>query len=393
MSQTTKVTLLFGALISCLSAWAGGSAPTLGMIYWVGSGHLLRANADGSNVETLVSGLEGPDGVGLDLVNNRVFWTNMARGPHGSVQRAHLDGTPIEGDEKYLIPPGEVHTGKEIELDLNGGKVYWSDRDGTRIQRANLDGTGLETLISAFKNSEGDMVALENPVGMALDIENGKLYSSDRFIGILFRAGMEIPEGETHATRTDVEVLVAGVRGEDRPIDIDLDLGAGMMYWTDRGSHEVLRAKLDGSRVQTVIDSTKVEIKDPIGISLDLASRKMYWSDVSVGKIFRANLDGSGIEVVVPKNPIRPLGVEYKAIEPDSGPVAGGQEVGILGSNFVAGKTKVFFGGRKSRKVTVINDSLIVALAPKGKAGTVDLSVSTPEGSAKIPSAYRYVSD
>ncbi|MCH8333302.1 IPT/TIG domain-containing protein, partial [Candidatus Sumerlaeota bacterium] len=358
-----------GALLSAvamtgLRAVAEEPAPTLGMIYWVGSGHLARASADGAGVEELVSGLEGPDGVGLDLLRNRVYWTNMARGPHGSIQRAHLDGTPIQGDEKYLIQPGSLTTGKEIELDLAGGKIYWSDRDGKRIQRANLDGTELETLISVFTRPGGEAIPLENPVGMALDIENKKLYFTDRFMGMVLRADMEIPEGETHGTRTYVEILVAGVRDENRPIDIDLDLERGKMYWTDRGSREILRANLDGSGVETLIDASKVEIRSPIGISLERAAGRMYWSDVSTGIIHRANLDGGDIEVIVPEGSIRPLGVEHKMIEPDRGPAAGGQEVGILGSNFAPGRTKVMFGDRESPSVEVVSSSLLIAGTP-----------------------------
>ncbi|MFW6200387.1 MAG: hypothetical protein ACOC8K_07440, partial [Gemmatimonadota bacterium] len=234
------------------------ASPRLGLLYWVSlEGTLLRANVDGSEMEVLRSGLDGPDGLSLDPVNDRIYWTNMSRGPSGSVQRARLDGTPIEGDPEYLIPKGDIVTGKEIELDLEGGRMYWADRDAPRIQRANLDGTGLETVLSGFVNDDGEVVPVENVVGMALDFENGTFYSSDRYMGIVFRAGLEIPEGETPDARSDVDIIFQGERDFDRPIDIDIDPEAEKIYWTDRGSDVVRRANLDGSELEVLVDDSK----------------------------------------------------------------------------------------------------------------------------------------
>jgi hypothetical protein len=50
--------------------------------------------------------------------------------------------------------------------------------------------------------------------------------------GRIFRAGIEIPEGQTAANRTDIEVLFDNL---PEPIDLNLDLSNRMLYWTDRG--------------------------------------------------------------------------------------------------------------------------------------------------------------
>lgn len=369
------------------------AAPRLGLLYWVSlEGTLLRADVDGSNVEVLRSELDGPDGLSLDPVHNRLYWTNMSRGPSGSIQRAHLDGSPIAGDSKYLIPKGDIVTGKEIELDLDGGRMYWADRDAPRIQRASLDGTGLETVLSGFVNPRGDVVPVENVVGMALDFENGTFYSSDRYMGIVFRAGLEIPEGESPDARTDVDIIFQGERDQDRPIDIDIDPEQEKIYWTDRGSDAIRRANLDGSDMEVLVDNSKVEMRDAIGMTLDLAAREMYWSDMTTGVIHRANLDGSEIETVVPPNGHRPLGVEHMVLEPEVGPTEGGQRVGILGSNFVAGRTRVSFGVTPATDVEVVDSHLLQAIVPPGSEGRVDLTVTTPVGSATARDVYTYSS-
>ncbi|MFF0144040.1 hypothetical protein [Amycolatopsis sulphurea] len=48
-------------------------------------------------------------------------------------------------------------------------------------------------------------------------------------LGRIFRAGLEIPPGETAAFRTDVETLWAHL-----PEPVDLELRGGYRYWTDR---------------------------------------------------------------------------------------------------------------------------------------------------------------
>jgi sugar lactone lactonase YvrE len=42
---------------------------------------------------------------------------------------------------------GVTRSGREFDKD--GGKLYWSDREGMRVMRANLDGSQLETLVEA----------------------------------------------------------------------------------------------------------------------------------------------------------------------------------------------------------------------------------------------------
>ena len=262
------------------------------MIFWLDlSGAVHSANADGSGAKTVVPNLkEGPDGVAVDAAAGKVYWTNMNEGtPNGSIQRANLDGSQVE----YLVPRGGTHTPKQMQLDLVHRKAYWSDRDGFKIQRCNLDGTQNEILVSG----------LQNPVGMALDIDRGFFYFSDRNAGTIQRAPMAMPAaGQTAATRKDVETLFSGLT---RPIDLALDLGKGQMYWTDREDNTVYRAGLDIPVGQTAATRKDREtlvrnLATPIGMALDLGAGKLYYTEGANGSVGRANLDGTGKEALIP---------------------------------------------------------------------------------------------
>ena len=68
------------------------------------------ANLDGSEVQTMVSGLEDPEGIAVDVDGGQVYWTEW-----GSVKRANLDGSQIES-------LGTVW-GSDIALDVTGEKT------------------------------------------------------------------------------------------------------------------------------------------------------------------------------------------------------------------------------------------------------------------------------
>ena len=55
----------------------------------------------------------------------------------GSIERADLDGE----NRRFIVAPGGTFTPKQLHLDKTNGKLYWSDREGMRVMRANLDGS------------------------------------------------------------------------------------------------------------------------------------------------------------------------------------------------------------------------------------------------------------
>ncbi|MFP6597631.1 MAG: IPT/TIG domain-containing protein, partial [Candidatus Hydrogenedentota bacterium] len=162
---------------------------------------------------------------------------------------------------------------------------------------------------------------------------------------------------------------------------------------TDRHTKKVLRANLNGSKIETLIDESKTAIRIPIGLTLELGSKKMYWSDPATRTIQRANLDGTKIEEIVPAGQYRPLGLEFAAIQPESGPKKGGRRIAIIGSNFVPGKTTVHFGKLEATKVEVVTPHLLQATTPRAKHGNVNLTVTTPAGKTIRANSYKYVSN
>jgi phospholipase C len=76
-------------------------------------------------------------------------------------------------------------------------------------------------------------------------------------------------------------------------------------------------------------------------------------------------------------------------VTPAAGPVGGCNEVDIRGSGFT-GSTSVMFGSKSAVSQVVYSDTDLLAVAPKGTIGTVDVRVTTPLGTSGISPKDRY---
>ena len=143
-----------------------------GKIYWtnqqwdhstgaVFASKIQRANLNGSNVQDIVTGLGIAEGLALDGSTGKVYWTDSDT---GKIQRANLNGSNVED----LVTGARMPN--DIALDAAGGKMYWADYESKQISRANLNGSNIEILV------EG----LAGPSGIVLDIARRKIYWTDQ---------------------------------------------------------------------------------------------------------------------------------------------------------------------------------------------------------------------
>src|ERR1700759_1709036 len=150
---------------------------TVGLLYFLdlAAGRILTSNPDGSDLKTIVSeGRKLPDGIVVDVAGGHIFWTNMGnpKANDGTIDRADLDG----GNITNILPSGATFTPKQLQLDAKNRKLYWSDREGMRVMRSNLDGSRIETLVETGRG-EGDRANPSNwCVGIAVDSDRGHIY-------------------------------------------------------------------------------------------------------------------------------------------------------------------------------------------------------------------------
>jgi len=280
---------------------ADGAKTAVGRLFFLdlAGGRVMSANADGSDLKTVVEeGRKLPDGLAIDSAASHMYWTNMGnlKANDGSILRSDLDGKNIT----TIVAPGGTFTPKQLQIEKKTGKLYWCDREGMRVMRANLDGSNIETLVDT---SEGDPRpgpdARKWCVGIAVDVAGAKFYWTQKGDdnagqGRIFRANIELPRGRTAANRQDIELLYDNL---PEPIDLDLEVAHRVMYWTDRGDpprgNTVNRAPMDptpGNRNDPEILFS--HLMEGIGLALDLKGERMFITDFA-GTVYSANLDGS----------------------------------------------------------------------------------------------------
>jgi hypothetical protein len=273
---------------------AGNAAVGRLFVLDLSEGRVFSTNPDGSGKKIVVEGGHLPDGIVVDSDAGHIYWTNMGvpNLDDGSIERADLDGQ----NRITIVPVGVTHTPKQIHLDKENGKLYWSDREGMRVMRSNLDGSNVETLVQTGAGDTDRRDATRWCVGITVDPKRRKIYWTQKGpdnagLGRICRANIEIPKGETPASRSDIEVWFDRL---PEPIDLELDLTNRVMYWTDRGDpplgNTVNRASVDDTPEAPEIVFT--HLMEGIGIALDVPGDRMFMTDFA-GSIYSARLDGS----------------------------------------------------------------------------------------------------
>ena len=223
-----------------------------GKMYWTEASPadfmIFRANLDGTNGEHLVTALTEPSGIALDTTAGKMYWTDVGT---GKISRANIDGDGAHGIEDLVSDP--TLDAIELALDVAHGKMYWtgSTPAGSMIFRANLDGTSAEVLVTGLGRASG----------IALNTAAGKIYWTDVAAGKIQRANLN---------GTGVEGLVTPGVSVKEPVRIALDVAAGKMYWTEGSPADFMisRANLDGSNAEFLVTA----LFDPSGIALQLST-------------------------------------------------------------------------------------------------------------------------
>lgn len=274
----------------------------------------LNPNDNTKQIRVLVPSQALPDGIAVDSVSQRMFWTCMGFPGKwdGAVYSSALDGT----DVRTLVAPGKVNTPKQLVLDETAKKVYFCDREGLGVYRCNFDGSELEALIlNGEPTTPPDVSAW--CVGITVAPSLGKFFWTQKGYsksgqGRIFSANIDTPAGQSATSRDDIQVVLPGL---PEPIDLEIDETSNTLYWTDRGEvpfgNSLNRARLDESgmpkTIMTASASFTAEVQErkyeiltrnlneAIGLKLDFARGHIYLTDLG-GSVYRCDLEGKSKE-------------------------------------------------------------------------------------------------
>lgn len=167
-------------------------------------------------------------------------------------------------------------------------RLFFLDLSGGRILSANPDGSDLKTIVS-----EGRKL----PDGLAVDTAAGRLYWTNM-------GNPKKQAGSIFSSDLDGQNMVAIVPpgGACAPKQLQLDRKNGRLYWCEREGMRVMRSNLDGSQMETLIDTSGGDPRPGpdarkwcVGIAVDAHGGKIYWTQKGPakggqGRLFRANI-------------------------------------------------------------------------------------------------------
>jgi len=166
-------------------------------IYYTSNGGTIqKANFDGSNVQNLVtSGLSTPRGIDLDVTGNTMYWVDTDK-----VMSASLDGSNVQTLFSGL---GFM---EDIAINTSQGTWYATEilnpGGSGRVIQGNLDGTGsVQNIVDTTSLASQSLSALGTPWG-DLDLELNKLWFTDMSNRTIYRSDLD---------GSNVEELVTGL--------------------------------------------------------------------------------------------------------------------------------------------------------------------------------------
>ena len=295
-------------LKSSESARASGDRAALGRLFVldISGNRVLSLNPDGSDRKVIVTECRLPDGIAVDVEGGHIYWTNMGVPTQndGSIERVDLDGR----NRTTIVPQGGTFTPKQLKLEKKSGKLYWCDREGMRVMRANLDGSALETLV---ETSQGDprpgrdqtkwCVGHRRGCGSQADLLDAKRPGQRGTGSHLPRRHRNSRRAERRPIAQDIEVLFDGL---PEPIDLELDLEQSPPV-LDRPRRPAARQhgqpRPDGRGIQGARPAPEIvftHLMEGIGIALDLKGGRMFLTDLA-GSVYSASLDGSGKQTLL----------------------------------------------------------------------------------------------
>jgi hypothetical protein len=195
----------------------------------------------------------------------KVYFAADVGGGGTGIERAGFDGSGLE-----LLQFQPAGFEDDLALDVAAGRMYFTDTFASVIVSANLNGSDAQTIVDDFG---------EEPLGVAIDSANRKLYWTDR-------QGVK----RSNLYGGELELLTtSAARGY-----IALDVPAQRMYWADRPTGRIKTAAMAPGAIVTILVDHQAA---PFGMAVDPAGGKLYWLELNkTDKIVRSNLDGSGVE-------------------------------------------------------------------------------------------------
>jgi len=195
------------------------------------------------NTYHLFTGLSVPDGLAIDWINSKLYWTDAGTNT--------LEQSDLNGNFRRILL-NDTDEPRAIALNPMNNTLYMTDwGTSPRIEKMNLDGSGRETIVTQN---------LMWPNTVTIDFTEPALYWADAWTDIIARGDL------------DGNNIVTLLRGTNSYHPFGVTVFGDYLYWTDWSLTSVERiSKLtpNSDRVRISAEQTR-----PCGIHIMHPSRQ-----------------------------------------------------------------------------------------------------------------------
>ncbi|XP_076445601.1 prolow-density lipoprotein receptor-related protein 1-like [Babylonia areolata] len=327
LNGTNRTTLVAGAMHSPRAIVLD---PRVGLLFWTDWDgeypRIERCSMSGEN-ETRITIYDirqmpnggWPNGLTLDYEAYRLYWVDA--------RSDSVHSTTYDGADHRLILISHEHLSHPFSLTLFEHSIYWTDwRHNTLVKANKFDGTNVTVIQRTYTqpfdvkifhpyrqpkvphnpcdpetnggcshlcllgNDDGKLVArCRCPHRWKLNADNKTCSGDNTFL--LYVKENEIRGVDLKTAHYNVIPSIT-VPFVENASAIDYDVQSDRLYWTDSKRQVITSAFLNGTGVQTIIDTG---LSNPEGFAIDWLSRNMYFTsyDEEKASISVAQLDGA----------------------------------------------------------------------------------------------------
>ncbi|KAJ8249123.1 hypothetical protein GJAV_G00231420 [Gymnothorax javanicus] len=308
--------------------------PANGYMYWTewgGKPRIVRAHMDGSNMVTLVDKVGRANGLTIDYIDQRLYWTDL--------DTCMIESSNMLGLQRVIIADDLPHP---FGLTQYHDYIYWTDWNLRSIERADKRTGQNRTVIQdhldyvmdilvfhssrqegsnecSHNNGHCSHLCLATPEGSRCRCAshytleaNGRNCSSPSSFLLFSQKG-------------SISRMVLGEQSPDiiLPIHVQRNVRAvtfdpveRLVYWVD-GKQNIRRARDDGSQSSVVVPTASGHQqgldRQPHDLSLDPYSRTVYWTCEASNTINVHRLDSHSIGVVLRDDHDKPRAIVVNA--------------------------------------------------------------------------------
>ncbi|XP_051646533.1 low-density lipoprotein receptor-related protein 4-like [Manacus candei] len=182
------------------------------------------------------------------------------------------------GRKEVLLATDKDRVVFSLDYDLVERKVFWMDLATESIRWQDLNSGKKGTLVKGVRSD-----------CIAVDWLGRNLYWTDGAAGQVLATRL----GTAWQGIPEYTVVMDG--DLDQPHSLVLQPLAGLLYWSEVGSHpRLMESTMDGSRRHVLLAQG---LGWPTALALDLPTQRIFWLDEKLGSVSSARLDGTSVKV------------------------------------------------------------------------------------------------